>query len=155
KPLPYSEPERLVNVFENRKEQNQDFVDLNAPGFEDWCAQNTVFEDMAAYQGRGFDLTGLNLPERVLGGRASAGLFPCLHVNAALGRVFDATEDKFGKGQVAVLSHHAWSERFGQQKDVLGKTITLDGNSYSIIGVLPPTFHFENINAEVWVPLAF
>ena len=155
KPLPYSEPERLVNVFENRKEQNQDFVDLNAPGFEDWRTQNTVFEDMAAYQVRGFDLTGINLPERVLGVRASASLFPLLRENAALGRVFDATEDKFGKGQVAVLSHHAWTERFGQQKDVLGKTITLDGNSYSIIGVLPPAFHFENIDAEVWMPLAF
>src|SRR6266853_1506859 len=110
KPLPYGEPDRLVNVFENCKEQNQDFVDLNAPGFVDWRAQNSVFEDMAAYQVRGFDLTGLGDPERVFGFRASASLFTLLKVNVALGRVFDATEVVDGKNHVALLSHHAWQQ---------------------------------------------
>jgi putative ABC transport system permease protein len=154
KPLPYREPERLVNVFENCKAQKLDFVDLNAPGFQDWRAQNTVFEDMAAYRVRGFDLTGFALPERLLGVRASASLFSLLGVNAGLGRLFDASEDVFGKERVAVLSYGAWWERFGHQTNILGKTITLDGNSYSIIGVLPTEFHFQNIAAEVWVPLA-
>jgi putative ABC transport system permease protein len=155
KPLPYLEPDRLVNLFENCRAQNQDFVDLNAPGFVDLRAQNTVFEDMAAYQVRGVDLTGIGVPQRIFAIRASASFFPLLGVNATLGRVFDATEDAFGKNRVAVLSYRAWHDWFGGTSDVLGKGVNLDGNTYSIIGVMPQDFRFANVDAEVWMPLAF
>ena len=155
KPLPYSEPERLVSVFENFKERSQDFVDLNAPGFIDWRSQNTVFEEMAAYQGRGFDLTGIGEATRVFGVRASASLFPLLRINPALGRGFSAEEDVFGGNRVAVIGHQMWQERFGGMQEVLGKALTLDGHSYSVIGVMPAGFQFAGINPDVWVPMAF
>src|SRR5690606_30471834 len=93
KPLPYPEPDRLVALFENHREQGQDFVPLTAPGFADWRAQGTVFEDLAAYQPGGFDLTGDGDPARLFGVRASASLFSLLRVTPALGRSFTREED--------------------------------------------------------------
>ena len=156
RPLPYAEPERLIRVFENFKERGLNFVDLTAPGFMDWRAQQTVFEDIAAYQAIGFDLTGAGEAQRVLGMRASAGLLPLLRIQPALGRNFTAAEDVFGKGRVAILSHRLWQERFNGANDVLGKSLTLNGEIYSIIGVLPARLRLTGFaNADVWVPIAF
>src|ERR1041385_5070513 len=78
KPLPFPESDRLVSLFENQREQGQDFVGVTAPGFTDWRAQNTLFEDLAAYQPGGFDLTGTGDPTRLFGLRVSASLLPLL-----------------------------------------------------------------------------
>jgi hypothetical protein len=101
-PLPYPDSDRLVALFENHREQGQDFIGLTAPGFMDWRAQSTVFEDLAAYQPGGFDLTGSGEAARLFGVRTSASLFPLLRVQPALGRVFTKAEDEFGKNRVAV-----------------------------------------------------
>ncbi|HEX5083500.1 MAG TPA: ABC transporter permease, partial [Blastocatellia bacterium] len=137
RPLPYAEPERLVRVFENFKKRNLSFAGLTAPGFLDWRAQQTVFEDIAAYQAIGFDLTGEGESRRVLGMRASAGFFSLLRIRPALGRGFTAAEDIFGKGQVVMLSHRFWRERFNGANEALGKSLTLNGAAYMIVGVLP------------------
>jgi len=155
KPLPFPESDRLVALFENHREQGQDFVNLTAPGFADWRSQSTVFEDLAAYQPGGFDLTGTGDPARLFGIRASASLFPLLRAQPALGRGFSAEEDVFGQGRVAVLGHRLWKERFLGTADVLGKGVTLDGNSYTVIGVMPEGFRFAGLDADVWLPMAF
>src|SRR5260370_33541366 len=103
---------------------------------------------MAAYQATGFDLTGVGEPERVSGVRASGSLLPLLRVSPALGRAFSPDEDADGKKQVVLLGHRLWQERFGGSKDVLGKGLTLNGNSYSIIGVMPAGFRFAAIDAD-------
>jgi len=154
KPLPYPEPDRLLALFENHREQGQDFVPLTAPGFQDWRAQSTVFEDLAAYQPGGFDLTGDGDPARLFGVRASASLFPLLRATPALGRTFTPEEDVFGSERLAVLSHRFWQERFQGAADVLGRSLTLDGNVYSVIGVMPAGFRFAGIDADFWLPLA-
>ncbi|MCW5559105.1 MAG: ABC transporter permease, partial [Verrucomicrobiae bacterium] len=155
KPLPFPESDRLVALFENHREQGQDLVNLTAPGFTDWRAQSTVFEDLAAYQPGGFDLTGTGDPARLSGIRASASLFPLLRAQPALGRGFSPEEDVFGNGRVAVLGHRLWQERFQGASDVLGKGVTLDGNSYTIVGVMSEGFRFAGLDADVWLPMAF
>ncbi|HXT38989.1 MAG TPA: ABC transporter permease [Candidatus Angelobacter sp.] len=155
KPLPYPESSRLVALFENHREQGQDFVPLSAPAFTDWRAQSTVFEDLAAYQPGGFDLTGTGDPARLFGVRASASLFPLLRVRPLLGRGFTEDEDKSGGNRVVVLAHKLWRERFQSNRDVIGKSITLDGNVYSIIGVMPAEFRFAGIDADIWLSMAF
>jgi len=155
KPLPYPDSDRLVSLFENQREQGQDFVNLTAPGFMDWRAQSTVFEDFAAYEPGGFDLTGSGEPARLAGIRASATLFPMLGVKPELGRGFTQAEDTFGGDRVAVIAHRLWLERFGGATDVLGKIITLDGRSYTIVGVMPDSFRFAGLDADVWRPMAF
>src|SRR2546425_804651 len=112
KPLPYPDSDRLVWLSENQREQGQDFVNLTAPGFTDWRTQSTVFEDLAAYQPGGFDLTGAGDPARLSGIRASASLFPLLRVQPELGRGFTEAEDTFGGDRVAVIAHRLWQERF-------------------------------------------
>jgi len=155
KPLPYPDSDRLVALFENQREQGQDFVNLTAPGFADWRAQSSVFEDLAAYQPGGFDLTGAGDPARLFGIRASASLFPLLRVKPDLGRGFTEAEDTFGGDRVAVIAHRLWQDRFGGAAEVLGKSITLDGNSYTIVGVMPDGFRFAGLDADVWRPMAF
>ena len=155
KPLPYPDSDRLISLFENQREQGQDLVNLTAPGFTDWRAQSTVFEDLAAYQPGGFDLTGRGDPARLSGIRASATLFPMLGVKPELGRAFTQAEDTFGGPRVAVIAHGLWQGRFGGAADVLGKSVTLDGNSYTIVGVMPDDFRFAGLDADVWLPMAF
>src|SRR5205809_283175 len=154
KPLPYPDSDRLVSLSENQREQGQDFVNLTAPGFTDWRTQSTVFEDLAAYQPGGFDLTGAGDPARLSGIRASASVFPLLRVQPELGRGFTEAEDTFGGDRVAVIAHRLWQERFEGATDVLGKSVTLDGNSYTIVGVMPDGFRFAGLDADVWRPMA-
>jgi len=133
KPLPYPESDRLVSLFENQSEHGQDFVQLTAPGFTDWREQNTVFEDLAAFQPGGFDLTGTGDPARLFGLRASPSLFRLLRVQPMLGRVFTKEEDRFGGERVVVIAERFWQERFQGTADALGKSLTLDGNAYTVV----------------------
>src|SRR6266566_3394907 len=94
-------------------------------------------------------------PARLSGIRASASLFPLLRVQPELGRGFTEAEDTFGGDRVAVIAHRLWQERFGGATDVLGKSVTLDGNSYTIVGVMPDGFRFAGLDADVWLPMAF
>src|SRR5207237_5024964 len=107
KPLPYPDSDRLVSLSENQREQGQDFVNLTAPGFTDWRTQSTVFEDLAAYQPGGLDLTGTGDSVRLSGIRASSSLFPLLRVQPELGRGFTETEDTCGSDPVAVIAHRS------------------------------------------------
>src|SRR2546427_439560 len=136
KPLPYPDSDRLVSLSENQREQGQDFVNLTAPGFTDWRTQSTVFEDLAAYQPGGFDLTGTGDPARLSGIRASASLFPLLRVQPELGRGFTEAEDTFGGDRVAVIAHRLWQERVGGAADVLGESVKLDGHRYVLFGAV-------------------
>lgn len=155
KPLPYRDSDRLMALFHNHREQGQDFVGLTAPDFVNWREQNRTFEDLAAYEAGGFDLTGSGDPLRVFGVRASASFFPLLGVRPELGRAFLPEEDIFGKGRVIILGQRLWKERFQGSPEVIGKNITLDGHNYAVIGVMPAGFRFAGIDADVWRPMAF
>ena len=117
--------------------------------------QNSVFENLAAWTTHKFNLTGKERPERILGARVSANFFQTLGAQPIMGRTFSPQEDQTGSGKVAILSYGLWHDRLNADPSEPGKTITLDGDSYTVIGVMPDDFHFTLMGrANIWVPLA-
>jgi putative ABC transport system permease protein len=157
RPLPYKEPSRLVFVFWNAPKLTTEDMPASAPDFVDWREQNHVFESMAGISGESFNLTGTGEPERLQGASVSADLFPLLGVGAARGRTFTAEEEQQGRNRVAVLGYELWQRRFGSDPNLIGKTISLNNESYTVVGVMPHDFHFpEGVEKiDLWVPLSF
>jgi len=151
KPLPYTDPQRLVWIGETSPYYATDPV----PGahFLEWSEQSRSLEQIAAYQVYYKNLTGAGEPERLECGVASAGFFPTLGVQPLLGRHFLPAEDRPGGERVAIISHGLWQRRFNSDPNVAGRPITLDDQSHRVIGVLPAGFRFFR-PLELWVPLA-
>src|SRR5678816_3273176 len=150
RPLPYAESDRLV--FLNEKSAVLDEMSISYPNFEDWRAQNQAFERIGVYNRASYNLTGNGEAERIVTGQVSADLFSVLRVNPLLGRVFTNDEDKPGGTPVVVLSYALWQRRFGGQQSVLDQPITLNGKSYTVIGIMPETYAYPS-RVEMWVPV--
>jgi predicted permease len=154
-PLPYAEPDRLVALF--AKSTQLDKFSISYPNFLDWSRQNHSFSSLAAFRGETFTMIGMGEPERVDANMVSATFFPLLGMNPMIGRNFEEKEDQLGAGRVALIGEGLWKRKFGSALDIAGKSITLDGNPYTITGVIPAAFHFQSDNyhskAEVYVPL--
>jgi len=150
RPLSFPEPERLVRLHESNVRLGFPIFSV-APGtFIDWQTQNHVFENLAAINSSDFNLTGLDKPERVSAFRVSATFFPILRVRPELGRLFLPEEDAAGRNDVVLLSRWFWQKRFGGDKQMVGKQITLNGQSRTIIGVVDvPT-----MDPALFVPLS-
>ena len=112
---------------------------ISTPDFLDWRAQNHVLENLSAWISDEFNLTGGTIPERMEGARVTADFFRMLRVQPAAGRDFFNGEDQLGAAHVAIVSYGLWRERF---KSELNQTIKLDGETYTIVGVVPEDFHF-------------
>jgi predicted permease len=151
RPLPFPAPERLVRVWGHHAEIGNETASL--PDYRDWREGAPAFEHLEACAATYFNLTGHGEPERLLAARTTAGFFQALRVPAALGRTFETGEDRQGNNRVVVLSHGFWKRHLGASPEVLGRTLTLDGLPYTIIGVAPEHFRFL-WNAELWAPLA-
>src|SRR6266566_2669850 len=157
RPLPFKNPEQLVMVWENAAHLGFPKNTPAPPNFIDWQRQNTVFTGMAAMSERSFNLTGVGEPDRLDGRRISANLFDLLGVPALLGRTFVPDDDRPGT-HVVLLSYSLWQRGFGSDSNVIGRAITLNGESYNVIGVMPRSVHlpaYGNWNDKVWVPIAF
>jgi putative ABC transport system permease protein len=155
RPFNFPNQERLVMVW-NRGIDKGGFHGVVAPGnFIDWREQNQSFEQIIAINYRSFDLTGAHQPERFVGHGVSAGFFDALGVKAAIGRTFLPGEDEPGRDQVVVLKHSLWERRFGADPNIVGRTLTLDAKTFTVIGVMPPDFNFPFNGGEMWAPLAF
>jgi len=150
RPLPYPESDRLI--FLNEKSPVLDEMSIAYPNFLDWRAQNQTFEKIGVYNRASYNLTGTGEAERIVTGQVSADLFSVLRVNAAQGRVFTNEEDKPGGTPVVVLSYPLWQRRFGGQTSILNQNITLNGKSYTVIGIMPQTFAYPS-RVEMWVPV--
>jgi putative ABC transport system permease protein len=155
RPLPYKDPERLVMVWEDATKHGYPRDTPAAANFVDWRDQSQVFEAMAAIAEISFNLTGAGDPERFEGRRVSATLFPLLGVEPQIGRVFTAAEDQPGAERVVLLSYGLWQRRFGGDPNIVGKPLTLNGESYIVVGVMPASFQFPSSDDEAWVPIAF
>ncbi|MGA8599477.1 MAG: ABC transporter permease [Bryobacteraceae bacterium] len=153
KPLPYPEPERIVNVWE--KPPQYDRNGISTMNFLDWQRQNTVFTAMAAQTGGSVTLTGGKEPVQLRTARVSASFFGILGVKPALGRTFASDEDQRGHEQVVVMSHRLWESRFGSDPGVIGRKILLDGHPFTVIGVMPAGTRFDRDWNDIWMPLAF
>ena len=154
-PLPFKEPDRLVMVWETLPKSNI-FENTPAPAMlARWRERSTVFQDLATWTTASLNLTGSGNPERISGLRASANLFPLLGVKPVIGRAFSAEEDHTGNNRVAVISYGLWQRRFAGDLNVTGKSLMLNDQSYSVIGVMPRGFQLYLSNVDVWVPIAF
>jgi putative ABC transport system permease protein len=153
-PLPYREPDRLVILYEKRPQQGRVRNVVSAPDFVDWKQQNTVFEDMAAL-GTGFalNLNGPTGPERLDTAMTSANFFQVLGVRPQLGRLFLPEEEQSGKDRVVLLNHGLWQRAFGGDPKIVGRTVTLSGESYTVVGVLPDIPSVFPSETEIWKPL--
>jgi hypothetical protein len=141
RPLPYPEAEQLVWVGEVLKRNTTDEVTLT-PNFLDWRRHNHVFTAMAAFNYFPRTLTEGSEAIQLQTVKASAALLPILKVQPVLGRSFFRSEDRKGHDRVAILSYGLWQQSFGDVKEIVGRTITLDDGTYTVVGVLPPDFHF-------------
>ncbi len=156
-PMPYAEPDQLVMVWgtdPGEADNSDNRFPVSPANFTDWKAQNTVFEGLAASRDAQYSLTGMGDPEFLVGYRFAADFFQVAGIKPILGRTFTAEEDRPGADRVVVLSHHLWMRLFNGDQQVLGKTLTLSGNLYEIIGVMPPGFRHPGGVAELWTPLA-
>jgi predicted permease len=150
RPLPYQESERLI--FLNEKSAVLDEMSISYPNFIDWRTHNQAFEKMGVYNRASYNLTGAGEAERIVTGQVSADLFSVLRVNALHGRVFTNEEDKPGGTPVVLLSYGLWQRRFGGQTSILNQAITLNGKSYTVIGIMPESYAYPS-RAEMWVPV--
>ena len=142
RPLPYPEPDRLVAVWTTQPKRGFSRGSSSFLDFEDYRAKTASFEDLAALRSKGYTLTDGANAERISGGRVSASFFPLLRTGSALGRTFGPEDDRPGAAKVALLSHGLWQRRFGGSPGIVGQSLTLDREPFTVIGVLPASFHF-------------
>jgi putative ABC transport system permease protein len=153
RPLPYPEPERLVALQEiNLPQFPGSFVRPGA--YLEWRKQATSFEHLAAVRSRSYNLTGAGDPIRVSAARVTANTFSTFRIRPVLGRDFVAQEDVAGKGNVVIVSHGLWARQLGGRAEALHGTIQLDGQPFTIIGVMPRGFQIGG-PVDVFVPAAY
>jgi hypothetical protein len=149
RPMPFAEPERLVRLFHTPPQATFPGIprfSLSPANFYDWQRDAKGFEGMALYGNQAFTLTGNGTPRPVLAARVGAGFFEILRARAAYGRVLRAEEDRAG-ARVVVVSDGFWRTQLGGRADVVGRTLTLDGQPFEVVGVMPPSFSNES-----WLP---
>jgi putative ABC transport system permease protein len=154
RPLPYKNPDRIVMVWMSNGKLAIDQDWHSYPNYVDYRDQNSTFEEVAAFNDLGFNLTGNGEPVRVAGAWSTANLFAVLGVDPQFGRAFTVEEEEPGKDRVAVISHGLWQRRFGGDPNIVGQPISLNGVDRTVIGVMPAGFAFPQKETDVWVPLA-
>jgi len=152
KPLPYSDPRRLVDVTESIAVFPH--ANLSYPDYLDWKQMNHSFRSLDAYQGARYLLQTPSGVEPVQGLRVTDGFFHTLGVTPLLGRDFYSGEDQLSAPRTVILSYSTWQKRFGGDKDIAGKSVLLSGVPYTIVGVIPDSFEFApRNNAEFWATM--
>jgi putative ABC transport system permease protein len=155
RPLPFAEPDRLVRVWESNPSGGWPTFSASHPNFLDWRAQSTSFEALAAMTGASFSASGPDGAEIVRAIAVTADFLPVLGTSPAIGRNFRPEEDKPGGGtRVVLLTYPYWQRRFGGAPDAVGQSLVLNGNGYTIVGVLPESFAWGGPTLELLVPLA-
>jgi predicted permease len=150
RPLAYGDPDRLVTILHFGQDP------VSPDDYLDWRKQSRSFQQMGAAQVWNAPLTGRDDAEVLSGMQVSPNIFSLLGVPAFRGRTFEAGDDQPGHGHVAVLSHRLWQRRFGGDPKIIGQQVILNGESYTVNGIMPESFHFAPFwatNADVWVPL--
>jgi putative ABC transport system permease protein len=160
RPLPFREPDRLVRLFHVPPQATfpgMKTFSLSPANFYDWQRDARTFEAMAMYRGRGFNLTGNGAPRSIVAAAVGAGFFDIVRARPVQGRVFRDDEDAPG-ARVAIVSHRFWTTQMGSAADVLGRTLRLNDEPYTIVGVMPADFTvgaWFPTSRDLWVPLGF
>src|SRR5215472_4439980 len=164
RPLPYRDPDRLVSLWARVPEHGR--WRTTPANFFDWKKQNTTFEDMSAFGAAIMTVTGDGEPEQVLGTRVSSGYFAVVGVWPMLGREFVPEEYEPGRDHSVILGHALWQRRYGGDRGIINRTITLDGTPYTVVGVMPPGIYpvwpttsgrisFDEAQEQFWIPWSF
>lgn len=150
-PLPFPDSDRLVVISEtdNRGEE----MSVSLLNFEDWRARSRSFEEFGGLQFVTFNLTGIDTPQRLAGQAVTLNYFSILGVQPQLGRIFSPEEDKYGAAPTALISDSLWQTAFGADPNIVGRSIHLSSNNFTVIGIMPPRFEFL-AKADIWVPLS-
>jgi putative ABC transport system permease protein len=154
RPLPFAQPDRLAEIWQQEAKSGFAHPGLRWEAFQEWRGQTNLFERVEAYSQRSFTWTGGREPETVAAPAVSPGLFPMLGVNPQLGRPMQPADAEPGNNRVVLISDGFWKTNFGGSPDALGKTLTLNDQPYTVIGVMPPKFKFPYGKIQIWVPLA-
>jgi putative ABC transport system permease protein len=153
--LPFADPDRLVMIWEDASFAG---FPRNTPApanYLDWKTQGQSFADMAAQDMRSFNLTGDGEPEKVEAFGVTANYFPLLGIKPALGRAFTNEEDTPGANRVVIINHNLWQERYGGEQNIIGRQLSLSGEKYTVVGVMPAGFQFLDSKVGMWVPIGF
>src|SRR5687767_4563291 len=151
RPLVYEEGEKLMFISEwSEQVPNMSF---SVENFKDLRDQNTVFEAIMAYRGQNYVLTGTDRAERVAGREVTVGFFDTLRLRPMVGRPFTPEEDKVGAAPVALLGEGFWTRRFARDPNIVGQTLTLNGESFTVIGVMPGAMHVSMRITDVFTPM--
>ena len=157
RPLPFDDPSRIMQVWHVPPAKSFPGITMfsvSPANYLDWRSQSSSFEQMAAYGFRSFTIGGTERPEVVQAGAVASDFFPLLRVQPLLGRTFTPDEDQPGKGHVVVLGYNFWRDHFASDRNIVGRSVAIDGEPYSVVGVVRETFRFPSW-AKVWVPLAW
>src|SRR5258706_602486 len=152
RPLRYKDPDRLVVIWETKLSKGIVREHVSPPDYRDWVEQSRAFDQIAALRSQPSVLTGGALPERVETALITPSALDLLGVKAAEGCTFFPEEAQPGHNRVALLSHGLWQRRFGGDSSALGKSLTVDGNSYTIVGIAPADFRLLDTPSELWMP---
>jgi predicted permease len=155
-PLPFPDPQRLMTVWKGPVDDPTDRNITSMPNFRDWRDRNHVFESLALFDsaGRGYNLTGIAEPEQVDGVRVTASFFDVLGIRPLLGRTFVPAEEDPGRATVVVLSYGLWQRSYGGDRGIVGRTIRIDDEAFTVVGVMPADFRFQfgGGRTQLWVP---
>jgi putative ABC transport system permease protein len=151
--LPYPNPDRLVMVWEKRPREGVLDNVVSPADFLDWQRRQTPFTHVAALIETGVTVTGAGDPVQLDAAAVSASFFDVLGVRPALGRLYQPGDDTFGNHRLIILTHHLWMQRFNGDSSVVGRKVSLNGNPWEIIGVLPASFRFRNSSIDLWATL--
>jgi predicted permease len=155
KPLPFKDPDRLMMLYEQSADGKHPYNVVAGGIFQQWQKQTRSFEQMALLGGSGYNLSGANgvLPEKVEGGKCSWNLFSTLGVEPAYGRTFGTDDDSPNANATVILTWSLWKRRFGGDPMIVGKDILLDGENYTVIGILPAWFSYPDPETQMWTPI--
>ncbi len=153
-PLRFPQANQLVTLYQHKPAF--EYGSISDPNFQDWQRDNQSFQSIAGFRDDDFSLTGLGESQRIDGVMVSANFFPTLGVNPVIGRNFDPQQDVLGGKPEVMISAGMWKTKFGSAPDVIGKTLTLNGTDYTIVGVVPSSFHLYMQNfrdSDIYVPI--
>src|SRR5919106_1462395 len=150
-PMPYPKPDQLVMVW-SRVRGNRN--PTPAGDFVEWQRRSTSFQSIGAWTGASFNVAGDDRPEQVTGSRRTPGFFTMEGLPMLLGRDFLPEEGQPGNDHYVILSHRLWSGHFNSNRDLIGKAIRMNGEPYTVVGVLQPGMH-DRFNSQLWVPLSY
>jgi putative ABC transport system permease protein len=153
RPLPYSNPERLVVLWSKNEQKGISTNKVSLPDAQDWKNQSEVFDDVALLSAWNFNLTGTEETERIQGAMVTPNLFRVLGREPALGRAFSEGTQSTETSKTVIISHGLWQRRFGSDPRIIGQALVLNGESYTVLGVMPRDFEFVVEHTEIWSPL--